>query len=89
MRLSEIRALGRDELEQKVEDSAEEIFKLRCQAATVQPENVMMIPQLKKTVARIKTMLREIDFAEKGDEARRPRSRKRSTKKRGRRGGNV
>ncbi len=77
MRTSEIRALGRDELEQKVEDLSEEIFKLRCQAATVKPENVMKMPQIRRTVARIKTVLRELEMEKDGAASRRPRRQKR------------
>ncbi len=77
MKVSEMRALGGDELEQQVEDITEEIFRLRCQAATAQPENVMKITQLRRTVARIKTVLREMEIEKEGEGSRKPRSMKR------------
>lgn len=47
------------ELDQKVASLKEELFNLRFQHATGQLENPMRIREVKKTIARIKTIQRE------------------------------
>jgi large subunit ribosomal protein L29 len=59
MKVSEIRELTLDELRQRERDSAEELFNLKFQLATGQLENKMRIRQMKKELARIKTIMRE------------------------------
>mgnify|MGYP001084321706 FL=1 len=59
MKVSEIRELTLDELSQRERDSAEELFNLKFQLATGQLENKMRIRQMKKELARIKTIMRE------------------------------
>jgi large subunit ribosomal protein L29 len=59
MKVSEIRELTLDELRQRERDSAEELFNLKFQLATGQLENKMRISQMKKELARIKTIMRE------------------------------
>lgn len=57
MKMSELRELTIDELQQKLEDFAEELFNLRFQKAMNRLENPKRIPEVKRTVARIKTVL--------------------------------
>ena len=59
MRAKEFRALSEGELTEKQRELNEELFNLRFQHATGQLENVMRIPQVKRDIARVKTMLRE------------------------------
>lgn len=59
MKVSEIRELTLDELRQRERDSTEELFNLKFQLATGQLENKMRIRQMKKELARIKTIMRE------------------------------
>ncbi len=59
MKLSEIRELTNMELETKLGDLKEELFNLRFQHATGQLENPMRIREVKKTYARIKTIITE------------------------------
>lgn len=59
MKASDLRDLSVDELRGKEKDTREELFNLRFQHATGQLENTMRIPQLRKDLARIKTILRE------------------------------
>lgn len=47
------------ELEQKLAGLKEELFNLRFQLATGQLENPMRIKEVKKTIARVKTIQRE------------------------------
>lgn len=47
------------DLQEKVQDSKSELFNLRFQLATGQLENPMRIREVKKSIAQIKTILRE------------------------------
>ncbi len=59
MKVNEIRKLSTAELTEKVAGLKEEVFNLRFQLATGQLENPMRIREVKKTIARIKTVQRE------------------------------
>ena len=59
MKVNEIRDMSAGELNQKVASLKEELFNLRFQHATGQLENPMRIREVKKTIARIKTIQRE------------------------------
>jgi len=59
MKASEIRELSDMELTQKEKYLSEELFNLKFQLATGQLENTMRVPQIKKDLARIKTIIRE------------------------------
>ena len=59
MKAKEIRDLSAEELNQKLASLKEELFGLRFQLATGQLENPMRIKDVKKTIARIKTIQRE------------------------------
>lgn len=59
MKAKEIRELSTQELETKLSELKEELFNLRFQLATGQLENPMRIREVKRTYARIKTILTE------------------------------
>jgi len=59
MKAKDLRLLNDGELLEKERQLSEELFNLRFQQATGQLENVMRIPQVKRDLARIKTLLRE------------------------------
>lgn len=59
MKVNEIRNLSTAELTEKVAGLKEELFNLRFQLATGQLENPMRIREVKRTIARIKTVQRE------------------------------
>lgn len=59
MKTTEIRELSAAELDTKLADLREELFNLRFQMATGQCENPMKIRDVKKSIARIKTIQRE------------------------------
>ena len=59
MKTTEIRELSAAELATKLADLKEELFNLRFQMATGQCENPMKIRDVKKSIARIKTIQRE------------------------------
>lgn len=55
----EIRELSNEEILSKIEESKEELFNLRFQQATGSLEKPSRITELRKLVARMKTILRE------------------------------
>ncbi len=59
MKTNEIRELTNEELEQKLVDLKSEFFNLRFQLATGQLNNPSSIRNVKKDIARVKTVLRE------------------------------
>ncbi len=59
MKAKEYRHLSEGELSVKQRELSEELFNLRFQQATGQLENLMRIPQVKREIARVKTLLRE------------------------------
>ena len=59
MKAKELRDLTSEELMNKLNDFKSELFSLRFQLATGQLENPMRIREVKKSIAQIKTILRE------------------------------
>lgn len=59
MRASEFRNLSSEEIETHIDQLKDELFNLRFQLATGQLENPMRIGQVRKDIARAKTILRE------------------------------
>lgn len=59
MKATEIRDLSAADLESKLADLKDELFNLRFQMATGQCENPMKVRDVKKSIARIKTIQRE------------------------------
>jgi large subunit ribosomal protein L29 len=59
MKANEIRNLTTVEIEQKSKSLKEELFNLRFQLATGQLDNPARIREVKKSIARAKTVLRE------------------------------
>ena len=57
--LKELRANAPQDLKVKLNDLKAELFNLRFQLATGQLENLMRIREVKKSIAQIKTILRE------------------------------
>ena len=59
MNAKEIRELSLAELNEKLADLKDQLFKLRFQLAINQLENPMSIVAVKKDIARVKTVIRE------------------------------
>lgn len=59
MKPSEIRELTLDDLQLKIKDLSKELFNIKLQHAAGQLDNPMKIPQLKKDIARVKTIIKE------------------------------
>jgi large subunit ribosomal protein L29 len=59
MKAKELREENPQDLQTKLNDLKTELFRLRFQLATGQLENPMRIKEVKKSIAQIKTILRE------------------------------
>ena len=70
MKASEIRELSDKELRDRIQELKEELFNLRFQIVTGHLENNMRLKKVRRSIARIKTVLRERELAEAGVERR-------------------
>jgi large subunit ribosomal protein L29 len=59
MKLSDLRKKSKEELEIEVKELKSELFKLRFQHATNQLENPLKIKEVKRNIARVKTLIKE------------------------------
>lgn len=59
MNVKEIREKSNEELLKNIDSLKEELFNLRFQQATGQLENPARMREIKKTIARIKTIITE------------------------------
>ncbi|MBP1716979.1 MAG: ribosomal protein [Deltaproteobacteria bacterium] len=59
MKAQELKEMSEAELRQKEKDLTAELFNLRFQHATGQLENTQRLPQVRKDLARVKTVLRQ------------------------------
>lgn len=63
MTLEEIRGLASEELARAAESTREELFKARYAAQAESIENTAKVRELRRRVARIKTVIRERELA--------------------------
>ena len=59
MKANDVRKMSSSELETKLADLKKDLFNLRLQHATNQLENPIRIAEVKKDIARVKTIIRE------------------------------
>ena len=59
MKANDIRKMAGAELETKLADLKKDLFNLRLQHATNQLDNPIRIAEVKKDIARVKTIIRE------------------------------
>ena len=59
MKIEEFRKLSTEELQNKIKENKEELFNLRFQQATGNLEKPSRLRELRKEVARMKTIIRE------------------------------
>ena len=62
MKAKEIKALSPSELDAKLTELKDELFKLRFQQAINLLDNPMRISSVKKDIARIKTVMRDVEL---------------------------
>lgn len=63
MKISELRSMTNAELANKLDDAYQEMFNLRFQRSTGQLINMACVGEVRRQVARIKTILRERELA--------------------------
>ena len=63
MKATEIRKMSAEELTSKLGDLKKDLFQLRLQHATNQLENPVKIAEVKRDIARVKTVIRELEVA--------------------------
>lgn len=64
MELKELRQMTGAELSEKAKQLTQELFNLRFQLGTGRLENPMQIRKTKRTIAQVKTVLREVEQAD-------------------------
>ena len=65
MKAKEIRELTAEELQNKLAELKKDLFNLRLQLATNQLDNTNKITEVKRDIARVNTVIREKQLAEK------------------------
>ncbi len=65
MKVNEIRELSTEEIQKKIKETKEELFNLRFQKESGNLEKPSRIKELRHTVARMKTVLRERENVKK------------------------
>ena len=63
MKANELTSMSVEQLEDKVKELKSELFGLRFQLATGQLQNTMRLSEVKRDIARCKTILRQKDEA--------------------------
>ena len=63
MKANEVRQMSGEELQTKLQDLKKDLFNLRLQHATNQLDNPIRIAEVKKDIARVKTIIREQQLA--------------------------
>ncbi|MBM4458535.1 MAG: 50S ribosomal protein L29 [Chloroflexi bacterium] len=63
MRASEIRSLSQTEIYRRLDEAHHELFNLRFQFATGQLKNTARLGEVRREVARLRTVLRERELA--------------------------
>lgn len=59
MKVQEIRGLSDGELQKRLSDLKTELFNLRFQMTTGQLDNVMRLREVRRSIARVKTVQRQ------------------------------
>ena len=65
MKISKVREMSSEELAKELEELKKELFKLRFSLATNGLYNPLKIKEVKRDIAKIKTVLRERELANK------------------------
>jgi large subunit ribosomal protein L29 len=61
MKIEKFRELHRDELERKLHELQDSLFKLRVKVQTKQVENTALLSSTRRDIARVLTLLRQMD----------------------------
>jgi len=66
MKASRLRDMSKDDLLLEESELRQQLFKLRFQTATGQLENASKVKDVRKDIARIMTVLKEMELASQG-----------------------
>ena len=64
MKAEDIRELTDEEIQERLEELREERFRLRFRSATMELENPKLLTEIRRDIARMKTILRERELAQ-------------------------
>lgn len=64
MKPQDIRELTEEEIQERISELKEEQFRLRFRSSTMELENPKLINQIRRDIARMKTILRERELAQ-------------------------
>lgn len=64
MKVAEIRELNDDEIRDRIGQVQEELFRLRFRSATQELENSALLRELRRELARLKTVLRQRELGQ-------------------------
>jgi large subunit ribosomal protein L29 len=63
MKASKVREMGQDELRTKERELQEQLFRLRVQQSLGQLENAVKLREVRRDIARVKTVIRQKQVA--------------------------
>jgi large subunit ribosomal protein L29 len=66
MKAEEIREWENSEIQARLEELKQELFRLKFKSATQQLENPRLIHNIRRDIARLNTILRERELAQQG-----------------------
>lgn len=79
-RIEKFREMDRNELEIQERELGDQIFRLRFQLTTGQTESIKKMREAKRDLARVKTLMREMDIKKSaGGNAEKPENAKKRT----------
>ena len=64
MKPEDIRGLTDEEIQDRIRELTEERFRLRFRSATMELENPKLLTEIRRDIARMKTVLRERELAQ-------------------------
>ena len=65
MKAQEIREWENSEIEARLDELKQELFRLKFKTATMQLENPRLLTNIRRDIARLNTILRERELAQK------------------------
>ncbi len=69
MKIEKFREMSQVELERKLVETQDALFKLKVKVQTKQAENTAQLAATRKDIARIKTLLREMELKKAASQA--------------------
>ena len=67
MKASELREMTAEERSQRMDELYQELFNLRFQISTRQLSDTSRVKQVRKDIARVKTVIRQLELGAEGE----------------------